>query len=183
MRPWGIGSSLAAPVLLIGGWTVAARLQRDGFDPVLQTISALAAHDADARWLMTGALAAVGACHVATAAALTSARPAGRLLLAAGGVGTALVAAFPLPVGDGTSTAHTAAATLAFGALAGWPALARTPHSGKAALVLLATLAWFVVELRTDGAQVGRSERLAAATQSLWPLAAVLLARTHRSTT
>ena len=39
---WGVISAAAAPVLLIGGWTVAAGLQ-PRFDPVSDTISALAA--------------------------------------------------------------------------------------------------------------------------------------------
>jgi hypothetical protein len=67
---WGLVSSAAAPVLLIGGWTVAAGRQSGGFDPVVETISALAAHGADDRWLMTTALAGLGACHLTTALAL-----------------------------------------------------------------------------------------------------------------
>jgi hypothetical membrane protein len=90
---WGLVSSVAAPVLLIGGWTVAAGRQRGGFDPVVETISALAAHGADDRWLMTTALAGLGACHVTTALALRSAASPGRVLLALGGVATLLVAA------------------------------------------------------------------------------------------
>lgn len=174
---WGVVSSAAAPVLLIGGWTVAAALQKAGFDPVEGTISALAARDADSRWVMTSALAAVGVCHLTTAAALRSAAPAGRAVLAAGGIGTLLVAAFPLPAGGGTSGAHAAAAGLAFGALSSWPALASRRRTDRlAAAALVALLGWFVAELATDGDQVGRTERLAAAAQSLWPLAATLTA-------
>ena len=39
---WGVTSSVAALVLMVGGWTVAAGLQ-PGFDPVADTVSALAA--------------------------------------------------------------------------------------------------------------------------------------------
>ena len=42
VRWWGRISAAAAPVLLIGGWTVAAGLQPH-FDPVSDTVSALAA--------------------------------------------------------------------------------------------------------------------------------------------
>lgn len=175
---WGLASAAAAPVLLIGGWTVAAALQRGGFDAVTGTISALAARDADRRWVMTAALAAVGACHLTTAAALRSAATPGRVGLAAGGVGILLVAAFPLPAGDGTSGSHTLAAGLAFGALSVWPALASRRRTDRlAAAALLAVLAWFVAELATDGTHVGLSERTAAAAQSLWPLAAALATR------
>lgn len=222
---WGVVSSAAAPVLLIGGWTAAAALQRAGFDPVRETISALAALDADDRWVMTAALAGLGCCHVTTAAALRPAARSGRVLLAAGGIGTVLVAAFPLPVGDGGSVPHTAAAALAFGALAAWPALAWRRRSGRragptgagpagagptgagptgagpagagptgagpvalrpavagaAAVVLLGVLGWFVVELTTDGRAVGLSERVVAGSQAVWPLLAVLSARSRRA--
>ena len=40
---WGVVSSAMAPVLLVGGWTVAAGRQPPAFDPVADTVSALAA--------------------------------------------------------------------------------------------------------------------------------------------
>ena len=178
---WGLTSSLAAPVLLVGGWTWAAARQSGGFDPVVETISALAARDADDRWLMTTALLGVGACHLTTAAALRGAALPGRLVLATGGVATVLVAAFPLPGGGGSSAAHTAAAGVSFTALGAWPlvagprdgegALAR-PVSMTAGVVLLALVGWFVVELSADSDRVGLAERVAAGAQSVWPLVA-----------
>jgi hypothetical protein len=45
---WGVVSAAAAPVLLVGGWTLAAGLQPGSFDPVADTISALAAVGATA---------------------------------------------------------------------------------------------------------------------------------------
>ena len=194
---WGVASSAAAPVLLIGGWTVAAARQRDDFDPVRATISALAARDADDRWVMTAALAAVGACHVVTALALRPAARPGRMVLGIGGVATVLVAVFPLPVGDGGSAPHTLAAAVAFGALAAWPALAarrraatpsravdpvpwalRPAVCAAAATVLLGLVGWFAVAL--DGSRVGLAERVAAGAQALWPLVVVLSARRTR---
>ncbi|MBA2310412.1 MAG: DUF998 domain-containing protein, partial [Pseudonocardiales bacterium] len=50
---WGVLSSAAAPVLLIGGWTVAAVRQPAVFDSTVDTISALAALDATDRVVMT----------------------------------------------------------------------------------------------------------------------------------
>jgi hypothetical protein len=38
---WGVLSSAAAPVLLVGGWAVAAGLQPRSIDPVTSTISAV----------------------------------------------------------------------------------------------------------------------------------------------
>lgn len=199
---WGLVSSSAAPVLLIGGWTLAAARQPDGFDPVVETISALAARDASDRWVMTVALTGLGVCHVVTALALRAAARPGRWLLAGGGAATVVVAAFPLPTGDGHSTPHTVAASTAFLALAAWPALAarrsataaavpaaaetpalpavpvvpvvlRPAVALPAAAVLLGLVAWFGAELSLDGRGVGLSERVAAGAQALWPLTTV----------
>jgi hypothetical protein len=137
---------------------------------------------------MTYALAGVGVCHGATAAALRPAARPGRLLLALGGLATVLVATHPLPAGGGSSPAHTASATAAFGALACWPALAwrrgpRTPAvlrvgpSLAAAAVLLAAVLWFAVELSAGAGRVGLAERFAAGLQALEPLVVVLLLR------
>src|SRR6202142_4643811 len=84
---WGLVSSAAAPVLLGGGWTLAAGLQPGSFDAVAGTISSLAAQGAADRWVMTLALAGTGACHVVTGLALRPAALAGRLVPVAGGAG------------------------------------------------------------------------------------------------
>lgn len=190
VHPLGLVSSLAAPVLLIGGWTLAATRQEGGFDQVAGTISALAATGADDRWVMTAALAGLGACHVVTAAALRQAAVPGRVVLAAGGVATVGVAALPLPAGDGGSVGHTVAAGLAFGALAVWPLVAGRPDvtgplrrttSVAAGATLLALVGWFTAELVADSDRVGLAERVAAGAQALWPLAAVWGTRAARS--
>ena len=72
---WALASSGAAPLLLVGGWTIAAGRQPAGFDSVRDTISALAARGATDRWIMTAALAGLGACYAVTGLGL---RPAGR---------------------------------------------------------------------------------------------------------
>jgi hypothetical membrane protein len=198
-------TSAAAPILLIGGWTLAARLQSGHFDQVRETISDLAADDADHRWVMTAALAGVGACHVGTALALKPATRASRMLLGVGGIATALVAAYPLPVGRGPAPQHAAAAGLAFGALGAWPAISwrrarRRDIAGGADVVaalrpeavpapfrpevaipaggvLLTALGWFLVDFVDGGERIGFSERVAAGLQAIWPLVAVLAAR------
>jgi len=180
VRWWGLVSSAAAPVLLMGGWTLAAVRQQDGYDSMVETISALAGYGADNRWLMTGALAGLGLCHLATATALRDAAPLGRAVLGAGGVATVLVAVFPLPADESGSIAHTAAAATAFLALAVWPAVAwrrqapsplRPAPALLAAAVLLGLVGWFGAELVADTDRVGLAERVAAGAQSLWPLA------------
>ena len=187
---WGVLSSVAAPVLLIGGWTLAARLQQGGFDSTSGTISALAAEDADSRWVMTWALAGVGLAHVTTACALRPAPLAGRVVLALGGAATVGVAAAPLPGGDGGSVAHAAFAGVAFAGLAAWPALSGRcspvwPFTRAVALtagaVLLAEVAAFVAGLLADSPRVGLLERVTAGSQALAPLIAVLVSRYGRT--
>ena len=182
---WGVLSSAAAPVLLVGGWTVAATLQPGSFDQVTQTISALAARGATDRWVMSLALLCVGACHVITGLALRPAASPGRILLMTGGVATVLVAAFPVPAGGGRSVPHTVAAAVAFIALAAWPALGgrrgpavpwvlRPAACVGASAALLCLLGWFYVELGTGGMQFGLAERVAAGAQALWPFVVVI---------
>jgi len=197
---WGMVSSTAAPVLLVGGWTWAAARQDIEFDSLTQTISALAALDATDRWVMTSALAGVGLAHITTALALRGAALPGRLILAGGGVATVLVAALPLPtvIGDGGSVPHAVVAGISFGALAVWPAFAmrsaRAEEGGKgtvawglrrkvalaATAALLAGVGWFVSDLGQDLSQVGLSERFAAGAQAVWPLLVVLSTRASR---
>jgi len=201
---WAVVSSVTAPVLLIGGWTVAAAMQPTPFDAVVRTISDLAARDTPHRWLMTAALVGVGLAHLATACALVPAARTGRLIHGLGGLATLLVAAFPLPAGGGSSPAHTAAAAVSFISLGVWPAFAsqRGPVPGRvvatahgprpwalrprvcaaATGALLLTLGWFFAELFLGGEHVGLAERVAAAAQALWPLAVVLSVRRAQAT-
>lgn len=190
MRPvpwWAVVSAALAPVLLIGGWMVAGGLQPTGYHSERDTISALAGLGATDRWVMTVGLAALGICHLVTGSGLRPATGPGRLLLAAGGVATVLVAVFPVPAA-GTSTLHAVAAGVGFAALGLWPAVAwrsgrpvpwalRPLVSIVAAAVLLGLLAWFVVQLSGGGRWVGSTERLVAGAQALWPLVVVLTAR------
>lgn len=193
---WAVLSSVAAPVAMIGGWTLAAAIhQRTApFDPVRETISALAEVGSPAPFAMTAGLALTGVAHLATAAGLGRAGvPAtGRVLLGLGGLATAAVAVLPA---DTASTGHGAAAAVAFVALSVWPAAAvrrrgpvltappwptRARVGVAASAGLLGLLAWFVLELQEDdraAALVGLSERLLAGGQSLWPLVVVLALR------
>jgi hypothetical membrane protein len=191
---WGMLSATVAPVLLVGGWTVAAGLQPGSFNPVSQTISSLAAEGAADRWVMTLVLAGVGCCDVLTGLALRSAGATGRMILIAGGVVGMLVAASPEPV-HGGSLQHGFWATAGFIALTAWPATAsrrgpgvpfglRPAVAACAAGVTLALLLWFGAELIMRGGQIGLAERALAGAQALWPLAVVLTAvmlRTGRS--
>jgi len=182
---WGVWPAVCAPVLLVGGWMVAAALQPTPFSQVADTISALAAYGAADRWVMTVALFGVGACYVLTGLALRPAAMPGRLVLMAGGAATALVAANPQTAGQAGSLPHTLAAAAGFVTLALWPlpgrrtepaapVLLRPAACASASVVLLALLVWFGVELSTGGALIGLSERMLAGAQALWPLAVIV---------
>jgi hypothetical protein len=175
---WALASSTSAPVVLIGGWTLAAALQPSGFDSTTETISALAGIGATDREVMTLSLGGLGVCHLVTALGLRPAALPGRVLLAAGGAATLAVAALPLPV-DGASWRHGVAAGAAFVALAAWPALSwrrrpdlpwplRRTVTAIAAATLLGLDGWLLVAIR-NGALVGLAERVTAGAQSLWP--------------
>ncbi len=183
---WTMVSAALAPVVLIGGWTLAATRQPDRYSAVRESISALAAHGATDRWIMTTGLAALGACHVVTALGLRPARPGGRWLLAIGGVGTLTVAAAPQPA-HGSSQLHLTAAAVGFVTLSLWPLFAASAagpivarrRCGTVVTVLLVVLlVWLGLEIG-GGALLGLSERMLAGAQALWPLVIVLALRTR----
>ncbi|MFF0077806.1 DUF998 domain-containing protein [Streptomyces sp. NPDC005494] len=120
---WVLISSMSAPILLVGGWTVSAELHGPGYDPATATISILAADGAGGYWVMTSALLALGVCHVVTACGLRPAAPFGRVALAGGGLTAILLALFPAP-SSGGSFAHGVVVATGFSLLALWPVLA-----------------------------------------------------------
>jgi hypothetical membrane protein len=183
---WGVASSIASPVCLIGGWTIAARLQPESFNPVADTVSALAAAGATDRWFMTLVFLVVGACDAVTGLALRPAAPAGRLILITGGVAGILLAGNPEHIGG--SVSHAVWAGIGIAALAAWPAGAwrrgpSTPWGLRpaacfgAVAVQILLLAWFVAELVTGARQVGLAERVLGAAQAAWPLVVTLSCR------
>jgi hypothetical membrane protein len=185
---WALVSSALAPVVLIGGWLLAAQRQPAAYDATRDTISALAARGASDRWIMTTGLAVLGACHVVTALGLRAAQLTGRAVLAVGGIAIVVVAAAPQPE-HGSSRVHEVAALIAFVLLSVWAAAASKadgggPLAGRAGSVatgiLLALLLWFGVAT-ADDSLVGVSERALAGAQAIWPLVVVLAVRTSRS--
>jgi hypothetical membrane protein len=181
-----IFSSLAAPVCLIGGWTVAAAVQPGGFDAVTGTISALAGTDTPSRWIMTAAFVATGVAHIVTASGLGSAPRPARIGLAVGGASLVAVAAFPVST-NATPLAHSVAALTGFVALACWASLGRwgqrpaeanwitrpiVRHSATVGLSALTGL--FLLQVAIGGEQIGLTERLAAGAEAIWPLLFVL---------
>ena len=185
---WGIVSSAVPPVLLAAGWTVAAVLQSRPYDSLGDTVSALAGIGATDRWVMTLAFAVAGACEIVTGLALRPARPAGRLILMAGGTAGVLVAAFPVRMGDGATGSHIVWSVVGLFALSVW-ALAASP-SGHAvpwalrpevtvgvSVLLLALLTWFGLELVMSAGHAGLAERVLGEAQSGWPFVVIMSCR------
>ncbi len=181
---WVVVSSIGAPVFLIGGFAVAARLQPAAYDSGRDTISSLAGLGAQHRWVMTLGLVGLGGCQLITALGLRPAARVGRLLLALGGIATLLVSALPLPR-VGTSQSHGIAALVAFLALALWPAFAPGSSATEvpwglrrrvgigATVLLLLLVGWFGLTLLEEHL-VGLAERIAAGAEAVWPLAVVI---------
>ncbi|MGW0811896.1 DUF998 domain-containing protein [Streptomyces viridiviolaceus] len=181
MRPvprWVLLSSGCAPVLLIGGWTVAAVLEGPAYDPVSQTISVLGAYGASGFWVMTVAFLALGACHLLTAWGLKAAAFAGRVALGGGGLSAVAVVLLPAP-SSGGSLRHGTVVAVGFTLLAVWPVLAAQgagaapwalrPAPSVAVTVLMAVGgAWFLIEMHRHG-DVGVAERVVTSVQSVWP--------------
>ncbi|MEV8554182.1 DUF998 domain-containing protein [Streptomyces glaucescens] len=194
MRPvptWALVPSGCAPLVLVAGWTVAALPEGPAYDPVTQTISVLAAYGAAGFWVMTGALAALGVCHLLTAWALRPAARAGRLALGGGGVAALAVAVVPVP-GSGGSLRHGSLAAAGFALLALWPLLAAdrrgtaVPWGLRPGPALLATAlmgagaVWFLVEARQLGGAIGVAERVVTFLQSVWPFVVVTSCLRHQ---
>jgi hypothetical protein len=182
-------ASAAPPVLLAVGWTVAASIQTRPYDPVADTVSALAGTGATDRWLMTLAFALAGAGEIVTGLALRSARMAGRLILIVGGIAGIGVAGCPVTMGDGAPGSHIAWAVIGLAALAVWPAAAsrrgpavvpwglRPTVSVRATAVFLVLLAGFGLELVTSGGLAGLTERVLGEAQSAWPFMVAMSCR------
>jgi hypothetical membrane protein len=183
-RAWALVSSTAGVLALVGGWTIAQAVQPSSYDPVTQTISALARHGLAHRWIMTSGLGLLGAAHITTAAGLRGVRPAARAVLALAGLTTIGVSIFAEPL-HGSSSAHIALATIGFVLLAVWPAtligrrspavVERVPLAVGAALGSTALLLWVAATL--SGGPLGLAERLLTFEQALWPLIVVIALR------
>jgi hypothetical membrane protein len=148
----------------------------------------LAAPGATDRWVMTLTFLLVGVCYIVTGLALRPAGAAGRLILIVGSAAGMLVAANPEHAGTAFPVQHMLWASIGLVGLTTWPAGAarrgptvpwglRPAVAATAVAVLLALLAWFIVELVTGAGQVGLAERVTGVAQAAWPLAVVLSCR------
>jgi hypothetical membrane protein len=186
---WAVICAALSPVLLTGAYLVAGTLQPSSYDPIRQTISAMAGYTATDRWIMNGGIVLVGGCYLLTAAGLTSIRAPARVLLAIAGLAGIGIAACPEPA-SGPSPQHLAWAALGAVTIAIWPAftarrasplpILTTPGAAAVTIVFAALLAWLFIETR-DGSTLGLAERLTTSVQTCWP--AVVAIALHRNPT
>jgi hypothetical membrane protein len=188
---WSAVAGILTPVVLIGGWSLAANAQQ-AFDSSSQTISALASLSAESRWIMTTSLILTGAGHIGLATGLIRILPrTGPVLLAVGGVATAAVAFVPLACSAGAdacgaepgarAVVHSAVASVAFFCLSIWPiatAWTLRAHRGAyavasliAGVVLVGLLVGFAAAVNGTANDIGRYERVLAGAQAMWTAA------------
>jgi hypothetical membrane protein len=185
---WVLVSAVLSPVLLTAGWLAAGALQPPSYSPFRQTVSVLAGQAGADRWIMTGTLFLVGACHLLTAAGLTRVRVSARILLIVAGLASIGIAASPEPA-HGSTPQHLAWTALGAVTIAVWPAFVAR-RTGPQPLILsirgavaatavfTALLAWLIFATQT-GAALGLAERLSSTVQTLWPfIVALILWRT-----
>ena len=183
---WGIASSAVPPVVLAVGWTIGASVQSRPYDPLADTVSALAGIGATDRWMMTLAFVVAGVCEVATGLAL---RPA--LRGGAGdpdGRGSRRRPGRGLPGAHGRrcpGSAHPVGAVIGLAALAVWPLgasrsgpdvprLLRPEVAVPMTVLLVAMLALFGIELVISAGQAGLTERVLGEAQAAWPFAVTM---------
>lgn len=153
---WGVISSAGSPALLVAGSTAAAAVQPRSYNPVADTISALAGRVI---------LMAVGAATIGVAASPEHAGHGGsppHVFLAAAG----FVAMAAWPVAGRVPRPSVPGLRVPYGLR---PAVAVSATAVMAGLLL-----WFGAELILAGHQVGLAERALAGIQALWPLVVVL---------
>jgi hypothetical membrane protein len=191
VREWAIVSAGLAPVLLTGAYLVADIVQRASYNPMRQTMSAMAGQAGIDRWIMTGGIFLVGGCYLVTAAGLTGVRASARVLLIVTGLAGIGIAASPEPL-SGPTPRHLAWTVLGAVTNAVWPAfatrrtrprpLALSVYGSTAVIaVFVALLGWLVIETQ-GGSMLGLAERLTSSVQTSWPFVVAVALRRARTT-
>ena len=183
---WAVVSAALSPVLLVSAWLVADALQPASYSPMRQTVSVMAGLGGTDRWVMTGALLAIGGLHLVTAAGLTALRAPARFLLVVAGGASIGIALCPEPV-VGSTPAHLAFTALGAVTIAVWPAFTATRAVPRPAIlspvgaavattVFLILLSWLAAETQ-GGSDLGLAERLSSSVETCWPLVVALSLR------
>jgi hypothetical membrane protein len=166
-------SSTLAPIALAAGWLIAQASWPE-FDPVVKTISDLAADDAPTQLWMSSVFVFVGTMHLITGLFARALAWPGRLVIILAGLGTYALTYFSTPSQDGYSWNHRYAAIATFVLMSAWPLfsmrvrgnfawLLRPIGAIAATAVLTALSLWFLsVWTNPDANFVGTAERAGA---------------------
>lgn len=183
-RP-AVVAAIIGPIQSVLGWMIAGSLW-DGYDPVYQTISDLAANESPVKLVMSsffvlgGTLTLIGAVY-----ARTLAMP-GRIAIFVSGICTYGLTIFPTPL-VGHSDMHRLFAISSFVLSAGWPLFAmrrdkNAPFIIRPLASILGTAAqaslaiWFLlVWADPNTTNIGVWERVVTTTQSLYVSVVVLV--------
>lgn len=174
----GAAGGVAGPVVFVATWWLVGR-GREGYSPVVQPISRLAAHRTPTRLAMTAGFAGYAAGVGALAAGLARSDPRVAGGLAANAASMVAVAALPLdaPYGDAP---HVVAAAAAYTSLAVTPLLGtRSPDRRRApadTVVGLATGTLLVLS-QAFRSRRGLLQRMGLSLGHLWVVRRALRAR------
>ena len=166
-------SATIAPIALAVGWLVAQASWPE-FDPVVKTISDLAADDAPTQIWMSSVFVLVGTMHIITGVFARALALPGRITIILAGLGTYALTYFSTPSQDGYSWNHRYAAIATFILMSAWPLFSmrlrgnyawplRPIGAIGATLVLTILSLWFLsVWTNPEANFVGTAERLGA---------------------
>lgn len=177
-------AAILGPIQVLVGFNLAQSLWPE-FDPVVRTISDLAADDSPVQVLMTSFFYFGGTLSFLVAGWARSFSMAGRVTIALAGLATYGLAFFTTPSQDSFSTEHRIFAIISFVLSAGWPLMAMRfdkrypwilrPTGAILGTVILTASALIFLASWTDPASTmtGFWERVIAVSQT-WYLALVI---------
>ncbi len=178
-----LAGGVLGPCAFVAAWAVAG-VVAEGYSPVDEAISRLAAVGAPTRPLMTAGFLAFGAGMAAFAAGLRSASD-GWAGLAALAAGCCTVGVAAVPLDGGHDGLHGALAGLGYGALVAVPLLAAEPAGRRSAVAVGTAVvagACLAASVAVEGPD-GLLQRLGLALLDGWLVAtAVRMARQRRPT-
>lgn len=177
-------AAVVGPIQVVLGSAIAGSLW-SGYDPIVRTISDLAADDSPVQWIMSSFFFLGGTMSIFAAISAKVLALPGRIAILAGGLATYGLTLFTTPSQTGFSTPHRVFAIISFILFSAWPLFAMRLKKGYPPVIrpfasIVATLIFTVISLwflstwtNPSATNVGLVERIIAVSQS-WYLAAVI---------
>jgi len=177
-------AAVVGPIQVVLGSAIAGSLW-PGYDPIVRTISDLAADDSPVQWIMSSFFVLGGTMSIFVAVSAKVLAMPGRIAILLGGIATYGLTYFTTPSQTGYSTPHRVFAIISFILFSAWPLLAmrfkkENPPVIRPAASILATAIFTVISLwflstwtNPSATNVGLVERIIAVSQS-WYLASVI---------